>query len=176
MFRTAPRCVQRRPGVGRSHVYSSAVPAGDRRVCRRPPQRIDEDPDRAPGRADGLDFPAGEPVVDRPAAHVDELARPHDRDVLSGNGHRVGRHRHHRVYRHRVVDATASTYTGTVSDALAVAVDCYAGSRGEETPRRFRLGDQLIEIEAVVERWRTPDHRLATRSFREQSQLRPDGP
>ncbi len=42
---------------------------------------------------------------------------------------------------------------------LTIAVDCYAGSQGDETPRRFTRGDQLVEILAVVERWRTPDHR-----------------
>ncbi len=46
-----------------------------------------------------------------------------------------------------------------VSDALAVAVDCYAGSRGEETPRRFTVEHQLVEIRTVVDQWRTPDHR-----------------
>ena len=46
-----------------------------------------------------------------------------------------------------------------VSDALAVAVDCYAGFRGEETPRRFTFENQLVEIRTVVDRWRTPDHR-----------------
>ncbi len=40
-----------------------------------------------------------------------------------------------------------------------VEVECYAGSQGEETPRRFRLGDWQVEIETVVERWRTPDAR-----------------
>ena len=35
---------------------------------------------------------------------------------------------------------------------LAVAVDCYAGARGDETPRRFTRGDQLVEILAVVAR------------------------
>ncbi len=43
--------------------------------------------------------------------------------------------------------------------AIAIAVDCYAGARGDETPRRFTRGDQLVEILAVVARWRTPDHR-----------------
>ena len=79
--------------------YSSAVPAGDRRVVRRPPQRVDEDPGRARDRADALDFPTGDPVVDGPAAHVDEFARPPDRD-----GCPVGRHRCDRQYaslRHR---------------------------------------------------------------------------
>ena len=46
-----------------------------------------------------------------------------------------------------------------VDDPLAVAVDCYAGSRGEETPRRFTLENQLVEIQAIVDQWRTPDHR-----------------
>ncbi len=50
-------------------------------------------------------------------------------------------------------------YTRRVSDALAVAVDCYAGHRGDETPRRFTRGDQLVEILAVVDRWCTPGHR-----------------
>ena len=52
-----------------------------------------------------------------------------------------------------------SAYTGAVSDALAVAVDCYAGSRGEERPRRFTFENQLVEIRTIVEQWRTPDHR-----------------
>ena len=46
-----------------------------------------------------------------------------------------------------------------MDDPLAVAVDCYAGSRGEETPRRFTVENQLIEIKAIVDQWRTPDHR-----------------
>ena len=46
-----------------------------------------------------------------------------------------------------------------MSDTLAVAVDCYAGSRGEETPRRFTFENRLIEIRTVVERRQTPDHR-----------------
>ena len=52
-------------------------------------------------------------------------------------------------------------YTRRVTEPLAVAmaVDCYAGSRVDETPRRFTRGDQLIDILAVVAQWRTPDHR-----------------
>ena len=42
---------------------------------------------------------------------------------------------------------------------LSAAVDCYAGARGDETPRRFSRGDQRVEILAVVDQWRTPDHR-----------------
>ena len=36
---------------------------------------------------------------------------------------------------------------------------CYAGARGEETPRRFTLENRLVEIRRVVDQWRTPDHR-----------------
>ena len=46
-------------------------------------------------------------------------------------------------------------------DALAtrVEVDCYAGYQGEETPRSFTVGKQVVEVLAVLDRWRTPEHR-----------------
>ena len=37
-------------------------------------------------------------------------------------------------------------------------VECYAGYRGEETPRRFRLGERQIEIAEIVDSWLAPDH------------------
>jgi hypothetical protein len=40
-----------------------------------------------------------------------------------------------------------------------VRVECYAGYRGEETPRRFRSAGAWLEVENVVDRWRDPDHR-----------------
>jgi hypothetical protein len=42
---------------------------------------------------------------------------------------------------------------------VSLRVDCYAGYRGEETPRRFHLDGQCIEIVSVIDRWLTPDHR-----------------
>jgi hypothetical protein len=42
---------------------------------------------------------------------------------------------------------------------LTVDVECYAGYRGEETPRRFGLAGDTIEIADVVDRWLAPDHR-----------------
>jgi hypothetical protein len=45
--------------------------------------------------------------------------------------------------------------------AIAVVdVECYAGYRGEETPRRFRLGERQVEIAEVVDSWLAPDHRF----------------
>jgi thiamine-monophosphate kinase len=45
------------------------------------------------------------------------------------------------------------------NEPLAITVECYAGYRGEETPRRFQLGKRQVEIVEVVNRWLTPDHR-----------------
>ena len=41
---------------------------------------------------------------------------------------------------------------------LAVRVECYAGHRGEETPRRFFLGERRVEVAEVLDRWLAPDH------------------
>jgi hypothetical protein len=40
-----------------------------------------------------------------------------------------------------------------------VDVECHAGYRGEETPRRFQLGERQVEIAEVVDSWLAPDHR-----------------
>lgn len=42
---------------------------------------------------------------------------------------------------------------------IQLHVECYAGHRGEETPRRFYLGERAIEVVAVLDRWLAPDHR-----------------
>lgn len=38
-------------------------------------------------------------------------------------------------------------------------VECYAGYRGEETPRRFTIGERTVEVAEVLDRWLAPDHR-----------------
>lgn len=42
---------------------------------------------------------------------------------------------------------------------MAIRVECYAGYRGEETPRRFFLGDRVVTVIEVLDRWLAPDHR-----------------
>lgn len=42
---------------------------------------------------------------------------------------------------------------------MQIQVDCYAGYRGEETPRFIRMADNKIEVIEVVDRWLAPDHR-----------------
>jgi hypothetical protein len=44
-------------------------------------------------------------------------------------------------------------------DDEGLRVECYAGYRGEETPRRFYLGTRAVEVAEVVDRWIAPDHR-----------------
>jgi hypothetical protein len=46
-----------------------------------------------------------------------------------------------------------------MTNGSPVRVECYAGYRGEETPRRFRLAGGWREIEEVLDRWLAPDHR-----------------
>jgi hypothetical protein len=38
-------------------------------------------------------------------------------------------------------------------------VECYAGHRGEETPRAIYLDDRKVMVEEVVDAWLAPDHR-----------------
>ena len=42
---------------------------------------------------------------------------------------------------------------------LTVTVECYAGHRGEQTPRAIILGDRRIDVAHVVDQWLAPDHR-----------------
>jgi hypothetical protein len=44
-------------------------------------------------------------------------------------------------------------------NTLLLRVECYAGHRGEETPRRFVLGDRAVEVAEVRDRWLSPGHR-----------------
>jgi hypothetical protein len=43
--------------------------------------------------------------------------------------------------------------------ALAVGVECYAGHRGEQTPRTLVLGDGRIAVAEVLDAWLAPEHR-----------------
>jgi hypothetical protein len=42
---------------------------------------------------------------------------------------------------------------------LIVGVECYAGHRGEQTPRTLILGDRRIDVADVADAWLAPDHR-----------------
>ena len=42
---------------------------------------------------------------------------------------------------------------------MEIRVTCHAGYRGEETPVRFWLGERVVEVTSVEDRWLAPDHR-----------------
>ena len=42
---------------------------------------------------------------------------------------------------------------------LPVTVECYAGHRGEQTPRLVIIGDQRIGVLEVLDSWLAPEHR-----------------
>ena len=43
-------------------------------------------------------------------------------------------------------------------DTTAVRVECYAGYRAEESPRRFFIGKREIEVIEIIDRWLDPAH------------------
>ena len=42
---------------------------------------------------------------------------------------------------------------------MHIQVECYAGYRGEETPRYIRMANNKIEVREIVDRWLSTDHR-----------------
>ncbi len=42
---------------------------------------------------------------------------------------------------------------------MIIRVECHAGYRGEETPRRFFIGGRRVEVAEVIDRWLAPNHR-----------------
>jgi hypothetical protein len=40
-----------------------------------------------------------------------------------------------------------------------IQVECYAGHRGEETPRAILIGERRVEVVELLDRWLAPDHR-----------------
>ena len=45
------------------------------------------------------------------------------------------------------------------ADERYLQVECYAGHRGEETPRRLRFEGRTQEIIEILDQWLAPDHR-----------------
>ena len=42
---------------------------------------------------------------------------------------------------------------------MNIRVECYSGYKGEETPRRLIIGEQVIGVVKVLDQWLAPDHR-----------------
>ena len=43
-------------------------------------------------------------------------------------------------------------------ETTAIRVECYAGHRAEESPRRFFLGNREIGVCEIIDRWLEQDH------------------
>jgi len=41
----------------------------------------------------------------------------------------------------------------------SIRIECYAGSRAEEQPLRFYIGERKIEVISIEKRWLTPEQR-----------------
>ena len=48
-------------------------------------------------------------------------------------------------------------------ELLEIAIECYAGHRGEQTPRTLILAERRIAVEEVLDAWLEPDHRYFKR-------------
>ncbi len=46
-----------------------------------------------------------------------------------------------------------------LKQVTSIRVECYAGYRGEETPRRFHLGEKAEDVVEVLDRWLSPEYR-----------------
>jgi hypothetical protein len=42
---------------------------------------------------------------------------------------------------------------------MKIRVECYAGYRGDETPRRIFFDERSVEVTEVVDQWTGSDHR-----------------
>ncbi len=40
---------------------------------------------------------------------------------------------------------------------IEIEVECYAGFRGDETPRRFSSQDRVVELGDILDQWLAPD-------------------
>ena len=49
---------------------------------------------------------------------------------------------------------------GAGKSSVTVNVECYAGYRADETPRRFSGGERRVEIIEIIRQWQTPEARF----------------
>ena len=42
---------------------------------------------------------------------------------------------------------------------MKIHVQCYSGHRVDESPRSIQMGDSIVEVTEVEDRWLAPDHR-----------------
>ncbi len=117
-------------GRGRGEIEASRVAAPDEKSCR------------GHGRSHRLGRTAG--ARPRAAARRQEL----EKEGCARRTHLAG-----------CRPSTAAGHRRARDRPMNIRVECYAGYRGEETPRRFFIGDRAVEVIDVIDRWLAPDHR-----------------
>jgi hypothetical protein len=85
-------------------------------------------------------------------------ADEHVVEVLDGPSVFKGRAQHRPNYA-SVSEEDCRTGRMPEQRLLTVGVECYAGHRGEQTPRTLILGDRRIAVAEVLDAWLAPDYR-----------------
>lgn len=49
--------------------------------------------------------------------------------------------------------------TAIISQEMKITVECYAGYRGEETPRRLLFDQRAVEVDQVIDQWHGDNYR-----------------
>ena len=57
-----------------------------------------------------------------------------------------------------------------MTTAMRIKVECYAGYRGEETPRWVQIGDGRWEVVEILDCWLAPQHRYFKFKTADESQ------
>lgn len=47
--------------------------------------------------------------------------------------------------------------SGRKAHPVVVRVECYSGWKADQRPLRFQLGDEVLLVEEIVDRWYGPD-------------------
>jgi hypothetical protein len=42
---------------------------------------------------------------------------------------------------------------------MQVTVECYAGHRADQSPRRFELDGRMVEVDEIIDQWQGEDYR-----------------
>lgn len=42
---------------------------------------------------------------------------------------------------------------------MHIQVECYAGHRADQSPRRFELDGRVVEVEEIIDQWQGADYR-----------------
>jgi hypothetical protein len=53
---------------------------------------------------------------------------------------------------------TMSRHQDSANESTAIRVECYAGYRADENPRRFFIGKREVNVTEIIDRWLEPTY------------------